>query len=100
MKDPIDLNKYKEEKILKEKRKNDLKLFQELTSTPLKDLPDDKMKIYNEIGVVCGFDYKEKHRIVIVLFRDVLYMLNILNGGVFEYIGKVDDIIGDYINKL
>lgn len=100
MREPIDLNEYKKHKEKMEKEKSDLKLFQELTSKPVKDLSPEQRTIYNEIGVVCGFEYKEQHRVLIVLFRGVYYLLNMLNGGVFEYIGKMDDIIDNYIDKF
>ena len=99
MKDPIDLNKYRHDKILKEINKSNLKIFLELISKPIKELTPEQMAVYNEIGIICSFDYKEKHKVIIVTFRDVYYLINMLNGGVFEYIGKVDDIIESYINK-
>lgn len=100
MKEPIDLNEYKRNKQRREKEKNDLKIFQEIISKPMKDLTPEQQRVYNEVGVLCSFDFKEIHRVVLVIFRDVYYLLNILNDGVFEYIGKMDDIIDLYINSI
>ena len=94
----INFDKYLEKKIKQEKKKEDdanLKLFKELIAKPIRELSPEYQLIYDEIGVVCGFDFKEKHKVLILAFREKLYIVNILNGGVFEYLGEMEDIL-DY----
>ena len=100
MKEPIDLNEYikkREKKLAKQKEDENTKIFKELIKKPIKELDSEQMKVYNEIGVVSGFTFKEIHRLLILDFRGCMYIVNILNGGVFEYIGKLEKIIEYFI---
>lgn len=100
MKKPIDINEYmkkREKKLAKQKEDENTKIFKELIKKPIKELDSEQMKVYNEIGVVLGFTFKEIHSLLILDFRGCMYIVNILNGGVFEYIGKLEEIIEYYI---
>lgn len=88
-----------EEEIKKKEEDANIKLFKELIDKPIIELSKEYQKIYGEIGVVCGFDFKEKHRVLIVTFREKLFLVNILNGGVFEYLGEIEDILDYFLYK-
>ena len=79
------------------KEDENTEIFKELIKKPIKELDSEQMKVYNEIGVVSGFTFKEIHRLLILDFRGCMYIVNILNGGVFEYIGKLEEIIEYFI---
>lgn len=100
MKKPIDINEYikkREKKLAEQKEDENTEIFKELIKKPIKELDSEQMKVYNEIGVVSGFTFKEIYRLLILDFRGCMYIVNILNGGVFEYIGKLEEIIEYFI---
>ena len=86
-----EMRKFKEEELNK-----NTELFKEITGKNMLFLTPEEINAYNEIGVVCSFVVKDTYSICIVLFRDQLYVLNHI-GGKFEYIGKLEDVIGDGI---
>ena len=88
-----------EEEMLKSKEEElnkNTELFKEITGKNMLFLSIEEMDAYNEVGVICRFDVKDTYSMCIAVFRDQLYVLNYI-GGKFEYIGKLEDVIGDGI---
>jgi len=93
----IDLSKYREDKIKEneesEKHKKDMETFINVISKTTMEMNDEEMKIYKEIGMMCALEIKNTYSMAIVVFREQLYVINHI-GGKFEFIGKLEDIIG------
>ena len=51
------------------------------------------MHAYKEIGIVCTFSVKNTYSMCIAVFRNQMYVLNHI-GGKFEFLGRLEDVIG------
>lgn len=98
MKDNVtDLNKFKENKVKKNEDSYNLELFQKVITKSPTELSDGEHYIYTQIKLLCPFQIKDKFTMVLVEFRGKIYLLNVIPGNKFEYIGEIDDIIFDYL---
>lgn len=98
MRDNItDLNNFKREKEIKKEQEEELKkneeLFKEITGKNTIFLTLDEMYAYQEIGIVCTFSVKNTYSMCIAVFRNQMYVLNHI-GGKFEFLGRLEDVIG------
>lgn len=89
----------KRQKIIEERKQQEeknIELLKEITGKATLFLSLEEMEAYQEVGVLCTFEVKDTYSMCIVVFREHLYVLNHI-GGKFEYIGKLEDVIGDGI---
>lgn len=98
MRDNItDLNNFKREKEIKKEQEEELKkneeLFKEITGKNTLFLTLEEMHAYREIGIVCTFLVKNTYSMCIAVFRNQMYVLNHI-GGKFEFLGRLEDVIG------
>ena len=96
----VDLNKYKEERFEELKRRENIKLFENLVTRPLTELDLGELNIYSEIQPVCSFIYKNEYKMIIAEFRGLLFVMNYLGNSTFEYLGTIDSILDVFIGSL
>ena len=102
MKDNVtDLNKFKGERLRKNKEEHNTNLFIQLVTKNKNDLTDEEMFDYMQIQIHNVFIYKNKASMWILEFKNVMYLVNCIHpkGEQFEYIGKLDDIVGHYLGQ-
>lgn len=104
MKDVFDLNEYrykKEREKVKEEIKKDrsenARLLEEITTKPMHELDPSQMAAYSEIKVVFTFLFRNIHQVFVVEFRNDIYLMNLLTGGVFEFLGSIEDILESFV---
>lgn len=88
--------KIKQEEIEKQNRETiekNTELFKEITGKAMLFLSLEEIYAYQEIGLICTFSLKDTYSMAIATFRGQYYVINHI-GGKFEYIGKLEDVIG------
>lgn len=96
----VDLNKYKEERFEELKRRENIKLFENLITRPLTELDLGELNIYNEIQPVYSFIYKNEYNMIITEFREILFVVHYLGNSTFEYLGTLNGILDVFIDSL
>ena len=96
----VDLNNYKKESFEELKRRENIKLFENLVTRPLAELDLGELNIYSEIQPVYSFIYKNKYNMIITEFRGILFVTHYLGNSTFEYLGTINDILDVFIDSL
>ena len=99
MKKVVDFNEYKLDKMKREENNKNIELFKRITTRPVKILDVDELKAYAEITPLFSIMYKDTYKIITVEFRDIIFVINYLGDGTFEYLGTFEEMFEYFIGK-
>ena len=97
VRDLDDFRKKKQAKLEEEKQQKiedaNTDLFIKIITKSVKDLNDEELKVYDEIGLLLQFQLLEKFSMALAVFRHKIYVVNYVGNETFEYLGEFNDVI-------